>query len=133
MRRLIHMGWGFFALFWTVTAYAMVKQSEAALSEGLAGISVASLLLALLLAAIGGLASMFQRLASADPPVRSIRLEIGSVIGASLVAGLAAFFIGDWQEWPAPLTALAITLASWGGKRALDSVLDAGLRRIQGG
>jgi hypothetical protein len=74
----------------------------------------------------------FQRLASSDPPVRSVAIEIGSVITASIVAGLSAFFFCEWRGWPPPLTALVITLASWGGKRVLDQAVDAGLRRIQG-
>ena len=132
MRRLILWLWGVWALLWTAAAYAMARQSEAAIADGLAGIPVASLALALLLALIGGAASTFQRLASTDPPARSMALEVGSAITASIVAGLAAFFFCEWREWPAPLCALAITLASWGGKRLLDQAVDAGLRRIQG-
>jgi hypothetical protein len=110
----------------------MVRQTETALADGLAGIQGASLVLAILLALIGGTASTFQRFASSDPPARSAAIEIGSVITASIVAGLSAFFFCEWRGWPAPLTALVITLASWGGKRVLDQALDAGLRRIQG-
>ncbi|CAB3782071.1 hypothetical protein LMG28614_01361 [Paraburkholderia ultramafica] len=50
---------------------------------------------------------------------------------ASFVAGLAAFFLCEWRHAPAPLTALAITVASWGGKRVLDVMLEAGLKRVQ--
>ena len=129
---MIQWFWGVCALLWTAAAYAMARQSEAALADGLAGIPLASLALALLLALIGGAASTFQRLASSDPPARSMAIEVGSVITASVVAGLAAFFFCEWREWPASLTALTITLASWGGKRLLDQAVDAGLRRIQG-
>jgi hypothetical protein len=110
----------------------MARQSEVALAEGLSGIPLASLALALLLALIGGAASTFQRLASSDRPPRSMAIEVGSAITASIVAGLAAFFFCEWREWPAPLCALTITLSSWGGKRLLDQAVDAGLRRIQG-
>jgi hypothetical protein len=132
VRRLIQWGWGGCALLWAAAAYAMVRQTEAALADGLAGIPAASLVLAVFLALIGGTASTFQRFASSDPPARSAAIEIGSVITASIVAGLSAFFFCEWRGWPAPLTALAITLASWGGKRVLDQAVDAGLRRIQG-
>ncbi|MEJ0003477.1 MAG: phage holin family protein [Pararobbsia sp.] len=132
MGRLIRWGWGVWALLWAAAAYAMVRRSETVLSDGLAGISTASLLLAVLLALIGGTANMFQRLAARNSPVRSMVIEVGSVITASIVAGLSAFFFCEWRGWPAPLTALVITLASWGGKRVLDQAVDAGLRRIQG-
>lgn len=101
-------------MLWAAAAYAMVRQTETALAGGLAGIPAASLVLAVFLALIGGTASTFQRFASSDPPARSAAIEIGSVITASIVAGLSAFFFCEWRGWPAPLTALAITLASLG-------------------
>lgn len=124
--------WGAIALLWAAAAYAMSRAASEVVAFSLESIPSASLALAVTLALIGGTASTFQRLASSDPLVRSILVEVGSVITASVVAGLAAFFFCTWREWPAPLTALVITLSSWGGKRVLDQALDAWVRKIQG-
>jgi hypothetical protein len=124
--------WGACALLWAAAAYAMSRAASEAVVFGLESIPSASLALAVMLALIGGTASTFQRLATSEPPIRSVSVEVGSVITASIVAGLAAFFFCMWREWPAPLTALVITLSSWGGKRVLDQALDAWVRKIQG-
>ena len=132
MRRMIVWLWGLTVLLWAAAAYAMSRAASDTVVIELESIPMASLGLAVMLALIGGTASTFQRLASSDPLVRSVSVEVGSVITASIVAGLAAFFFCMWRGWPAPLTALVITLSSWGGKRVLDQALDAWVRKIQG-
>lgn len=128
---MIQFWWGMWGLLWVATAYAMTAAHDS-ISREIGDIPLESWALAVVLSLIGGAAAAFQGLAADEPEGRHIWIEIASVIMASLVAGLAAFFLCEWRHAPAPLTALAITIASWGGKRVLDVLLEAALKRLQG-
>jgi hypothetical protein len=116
---------------WVATAYAMTAAHDS-LSREIGEIPLESWALSVVLSLIGGAAAAFQGLAGDGPGGRPVWIEIASVVMASFVAGLAAFFLCEWRHAPAPLAALAITVASWGGKRVLDALLEAGLKRVQG-
>lgn len=115
--------WAYLFLTWSTMAYA----ADNRFVDGIEAIPHKAFAYVLGLAIIGGAAGTLTKLSRPDVVVRSLPLEISKDIMASLVAGLLAFFASSWVDkfdfW---LTAIAITLAGYGGSKVLDAALVEG-------
>lgn len=115
--------WAYLLMTWSALAYA----AESPFVTGIDAIPQKAFAYVFGLAIIGGAAGTLAKLARPDVVVRNLPLEIAKDIVASLVAGMLAFFITSWLDnfdfW---LTAIAITMAGYGGSKVLDFALVEG-------
>lgn len=116
--------WAYLLLNWSAMAYA----AESPFVTGMDAIPQKAFVYVLGLAIIGGAAGTLTKLCNPDIVVRHLPLEITKDIFASVVAGLLAFFAASWTNkldfWA---TAIAITVAGYGGSKVLDIALGEGL------
>ena len=124
--QLKHIMWGWICALWCVSAIA----AQETFDHDITAIPLGALAVAMALAFIGGLAFTTQKIAKPEVIVPSVPLEIFKDIVNSLVAGLAAFFIGSLAGIPPFAQALLITIAGYGGSRFLEQVLTESLARI---
>lgn len=120
------VAWTSLAILWSGAAAA----AQVAFAHDITSIPMGAIAVAMALAFIGGLAFTTQKIAKPDIVVRSIPLEIFKDIINSLVAGLAAFFLGSWCSVPPFAQALLITVAGYGGSRFLEQLLTEVFTRI---
>ena len=118
--------WAHIAAVWSCSALA----AQETFARDLTSIPLGAIAVAMSLAFIGGLAFTTQKIAKPDVDVRSVPLEILKDIVNSLVAGLAAFFLGSWCALPLFAQALLITIAGYGGSRFLEQVLTESFSRV---
>lgn len=115
--------WAYLSLTWSAMAYA----ADNNFVTGIESIPHKAFAYVIGLAVIGGAAGTLTKLARPDVVVHNLCLEIVKDIMASIVAGLLAFFVASWADkfdfW---LTAIAITLAGYGGSKVLDTALAEG-------
>lgn len=115
--------WAYLSLTWSAMAYA----AENPFVAGIDAIPQKAIAYVFGLAIIGGAAGTLTKLSRPDTVVRNLPLEIVKDIVASIVAGMLAFFIASWVDkfdfW---LTAIAITMAGYGGSKVLDFALVEG-------
>lgn len=115
--------WLWLLTIWSTTAWA----AQSTFAADLSSIPLEAIKWTVLLSFIGGAASTTNKIAAPDVVVRSIPLEILKDVMASLVAGLVTFFLCSWINVPYWLQAALITLAGYGGSKALDQLLVNGL------
>lgn len=116
--------WACLSLTWSAMAYA----AEVSFADGLESIPPKAMACVLVLAIVGGVAGTLAKLARPDVVVRNLSLEIVKDILASVVAGMLAFFFAGWlRSFDFWATAIAITLAGYGGSKVLDVALGEGL------
>jgi hypothetical protein len=112
-------------LTWLPLAYAAEMDP---LVVGLESIPPRAVAYVVGLASVGGIAGTLTKMCKPDTAVRSLPLEIFKDIFASLVAGMLAFFFMSWSGafvfWA---TAIAITMAGYGGSKVLDLMLVDGV------
>lgn len=118
--------WGQLLALWSVQAWA----AQETFARDITTIPLGAIAVAMALAFIGGLAFTTQKIAKPDVIVNSVPLEIFKDIINSLVAGLAAFFLGSWCAVPPFAQALLITVAGYGGSRFLEQMLTEVFTRI---
>lgn len=115
--------WAYLMLTWSAMAYA----AENPFVDGLDSIPQKAIAYVFGLAIIGGAAGTLAKLARPDVVVPNLPLEIVKDIMASLVAGMLAFFVTSWiDKFDFWLTAIAITMAGYGGSKVLDFALVEG-------
>jgi hypothetical protein len=56
-------------------------------------------------------------------------LNLSGEITSSVVAGMAVFFLGSWQEYPEALTCLVALVAASKGKESLSALWDMFFKR----
>lgn len=118
--------WGGGCALWGVSALA----AQETFSHDITSIPLGAVAVAAALAFIGGLAFTMQKIAKPEVTVPNVPLEIFKDIVNSLVAGLAAFFLGSWADIPSFAQAFLITIAGYGGSRFLEQVLSESFTRI---
>lgn len=121
--QLKHAIWIYLFLNWGAVASA----AENPLVEGLEAIPLKAMVYVLALSVIGGTAGTLTKIARPDIVVRNLPLEITKDIFASIVAGLLAFLFSSWWNgvnfW---LQAGLITIAGYGGSKALETMFAEG-------
>ena len=130
MRQLIQLSWFMCGLSWMSAAIAADRVYRVTFGDDLANVPMTAWLLTIVLALLGGLAATLQRLSTDLDAMRSVRLEITKDLVASVVAGLAVFFVCEWQGIGSMLEAVAITMAGYGGSLVLDKLLARAIKRI---
>lgn len=115
--------WAWLLITWSTTAWA----AESTFATGLASIPFDAIRWTVALAFIGGAAATTNKIADPAITVKNVWLEIAKDVLASLVAGLVTFFLCSWVNVAYWLQAALITLAGYGGSRALDQLLVNGL------
>lgn len=118
--------WGQLLALWCTSALA----AQETFAHDITTIPLGAIAVAMALAFIGGLAFTTQKIAKPDVVVISVPLEIFKDIINSLVAGLAAFFLGSWMGVAPFAQALLITIAGYGGSRFLEQLLTETFTRI---
>lgn len=118
--------WAYMVAVWSCNAVA----AQEVFAHDITSIPLDAIAVAMALAFIGGLAFTTQKIAKPEAAVTSVPLEIFKDIINSLVAGLAAFFLGSWAGIPPFAQALLITIAGYGGSRFLEQVLTESFARV---
>lgn len=118
--------WAYLVAVWSCNAVA----AQEVFAHDITSIPLDAIAVAMALAFIGGLACTTQKIAKPDVSVPSMPLEVFKDIINSLVAGLAAFFLGSLTGIPPFAQALLITIAGYGGSRFLEQVLTESFARV---
>jgi len=122
MRNVIQLKKFFFAwliLMWSVATWA----AESTFAKDMSSIPLEAIQWTVLLSLIGGAAFTTNKVSRPDIIVKNIWLEMAKDLLMSLVAGLVTFFFTSWWAAPYWLQAALITLAGYGGSKALDKYL----------
>lgn len=118
--------WAQIAAVWSCSAVA----AQETFAHDITSIPLGAIAVAMALAFIGGLAFTTQKIAKPEVLIKSVPLEIFKDIVNSLVAGLAAFFLGSLGGIPPFAQALLITIAGYGGSRFLEQALSETFVRV---
>jgi hypothetical protein len=129
MRSILARGGTLFLVLLPLTVYAAVPSVAANLEETLSELSVMSVVIAVLLAIIGGAAATLQRVAAAKDMSRW-KLEVMRDLSASIVSGLIVFFVLESMQFNAAREAAVVTLSGFAGSTLLDHLTKRFLNRI---
>lgn len=122
MRNVIQLRKFFIA--WLATIWsAVVWAGESTFAKDMSSIPLEAIQWTVLLSLIGGAAFTTNKISRPDIIVKNIWLEMAKDLLMSLVAGLVTFFFTSWWAAPYWLQAALITLAGYGGSKALDKYL----------